>query len=130
MLKAVMIGTLLACAGGDALAQQMYRCGSTYSEQPCQGATLIQAVQKPTAADARQAESAAQRDARLADSMEKARLAQEARAPKAIIIGGTDKPAAAKAAEKDPAKLHKGKKPAHFTATSPRPPGDSKKKKG
>ena len=129
MLRAVMIGALLACAGGDALAQQTYRCGSTYSQQPCQDATLVQAVQRPSDSDARQAESAARRDARLADAMEKARLAQEARAPKALIIGGTDKPADGKAVGKDPAKLHKGKKPEHFTATSPRPPGDSKKKK-
>src|SRR5688572_9231136 len=129
MLKTVMIGALLACAGGNAFAQQMYRCGSTYSEQPCQGATQVQAAQRPAAADARQAESAAKRDQRLADAMEKSRLAQEARAPKAIIIGGTDKPAEAKAGDKEPAKLQKGKKPEHFTATSPRPPGDGKKKK-
>ncbi|TWO70354.1 hypothetical protein FN976_15325 [Caenimonas sedimenti] len=129
MLKTVMIGALLACAGGHAVAQQMYRCGSTYSEQPCQGATLVQAVQRPPAADARQAEFAAKRDQRLADSMEKSRLAQEARAPKAIIIGGTDKPAEPKAAEKNQARAPKGKKPEHFTATSPRPPGETKKKK-
>ncbi len=129
MLRTVTLGALLALAGGDALAQAMYRCGSTYGEQPCQGATLVPAAARPTDSDARQAESAARRDARLADAMEKARLAQEARAPKAIILGGTDKPAPTRAAEPAAAKMHKGKKPDYFTATSPRPPGENGKKK-
>jgi sRNA-binding protein len=129
MLRTVTLGALLAFAGGDALAQPMYRCGSSYSAVPCQGATVVQAAHQPSAADARHATMAAQQDARRADTLEKARLAQEARAPKAIIIGGNDKPAQGKAAEAPSAKPQKGKKPEHFTATSPRPPGDSGKKK-
>jgi hypothetical protein len=129
MLRLVTIGALLALTGGDALAQQMYRCGTTYSHEPCQGATMVQAAHQPAPAEARRATTAAQQDARRADAMEKERLAQEARAPKAIIIGGAEKPAQAKVTEPGQAKMQKGKKPDYFTATSPRPPGEAGKKK-
>lgn len=131
MLRTATIAILLALAGGEALAQQMYRCGNSYSHEPCQGASLVQAVQRPSEAEARHAETAAQKDQRRADAMEKARLAQEARAPKAMIMGGADKPVETKAAPAD-AKTQKGKKqPEHFTATAPKQPGETggKKKK-
>jgi hypothetical protein len=129
MLKSATVAALLALAAGALPAQTMYRCGNSYGHEPCPGATLVQAAQRPSDAEARQAESAAQKDQRRADAMEKARLAQEARAPKALIIGGTDKPAEPQAAQGKP--KDKGKKPEHFTATSPKPPGEAggKKKK-
>ena len=119
MLRIVTLGALLAFTGGEALAQQMYRCGNEYSHQPCQGGTVVQAAHQPAAAEARHAATVAQQDMRRADAMEKARLAQEARAPKALIIGGTEKPAKA-SREAEPAKMQKGKKPDYFTATTPK----------
>jgi len=77
----------LLVAAGNAGAQPVYRCGNSYSQQPCAGGTALPASVTPSPADAAQARAAAQADARRADAMEKARLAQERQAPKALVIG-------------------------------------------
>lgn len=64
-------------------AQTIYRCGDTYSQQPCEGARAITPnAHQPTAAERSAAAAAAKRDAALADSMEKDRQRQEALAAK------------------------------------------------
>lgn len=78
----------LALACGIAFAQPstIYRCGDSYSSQPCAGAREIAAESpSPTGAERRDAAAAAQRDARIADSLEKERLKQEARPASAYI---------------------------------------------
>lgn len=127
MLRTATIVVLLALAGGKSIAQQMYRCGNSYGEHPCPGGTVLQAVRQPSAADAQQALAVAAQDARRADAMEKARLAQEARAPQAIIIGSDAPVAQGKSEAPGAGKPRKDKKPSHFTATSP-PPADAGKK--
>lgn len=79
----------LACgiALANASAQPIYRCGDSYGSQPCAGARAIapDAV-SPSDAERRQAAVAAQRDAQLAEGLEKERLRQEARPPSSAYI--------------------------------------------
>jgi hypothetical protein len=119
---------LLLSAASAAQAQAVYRCGAAYSQQPCAGGTTV-AVDARTPADAQRAQSNAQRDAKLADAMEKQRLAQEARAPKALVIGGEPAPPPANQPVPAGRKLKKGEKPVHFVAVTPRDPGEAGAKK-
>ncbi len=76
---------LLAVAG-SLQAQQVWRCGDTYAQQPCPGGKAVQAAPPaPSAADRAQTAANVKRDAALASSMEKERLRQEAQAPSAYI---------------------------------------------
>jgi hypothetical protein len=79
---------LLACAAWPlAHAQAIYRCGDSYSQQPCAGGTqLAPAAPGPSAADRSQAAAAAARDARLADALEKDRVRREAQAGKTAVV--------------------------------------------
>lgn len=63
----------------------VYKCGEAYSAQPCPGGTLVRTDDARSPAQASQAESAARRDARLADEMEKGRQKREAQAAPAYI---------------------------------------------
>ncbi|HWP11607.1 MAG TPA: hypothetical protein VNN06_07275 [Ramlibacter sp.] len=110
-----------------AAAQAIYRCGDSYSQQPCPGGTQVQADDARSAAQGSQTRQAAQRDAKAADAMEKARLKEEAKPAQAYIPppkvqdappqdGGTEVSA-------------KAKKPAYFTAAAPRKPGEASAKK-
>ncbi len=130
-MRTIVLAAILATACGLAAAQPVYRCGSSYSQTPCQGATTVETSDPRTAADAARAEAATRADAKRADALEKARLAQEAKAPKAVVLA-TPQVAAAEAAKpagKPPAKLAKGGKLEQFTAVSPRPLPEEKKKK-
>jgi len=79
---------LLACAAWPlAHAQAIYRCGDSYSQQPCAGATQVTpGAPAPSAADRSQAAAAATRDARLADSLERDRVRREAQAGAAAVV--------------------------------------------
>ena len=75
---------LLACAAWPAAhAQPIYRCGDSYSQQPCPGATQVATPPAPSAADRAQAAAATSRDARLAQELEKDRTRHEAQAVRA-----------------------------------------------
>ena len=116
MIKTIIAALALATAGA-AGAQTMYRCGSSYSQQPCQGASEVAGFAPRPPADVAQARAAAQADAKRADAMEKARLAQEKNAPKALVMGPKEV-AAAPAKPASHAKNKKGK-PEEFTAVQP-----------
>ena len=118
-LTAVALATLIAL---PAAAQGVYRCGDSYSQQPCPGGTLVQAAQIPTAAEQARAREATQRDAKTADAMEKARLKEEAKPASAYIPPA--KGDAAPEAEKPV--VSKPKKPQYFTTVAP---GEKKTKK-
>jgi hypothetical protein len=119
----LVIAAALALACAPAPAQTVYRCGDSYGTQPCAGGKAFDASDARTPADAAQAGKVAAADAKRADAMEKARLAQEKNAPKAIVIGGEAKPQE-KAAKPEAKTKGKGKKnaagPEHFTAVAPR----------
>ncbi|HEX2544269.1 MAG TPA: hypothetical protein VHL79_05295 [Ramlibacter sp.] len=103
--------------------QAVYRCGSSYSQQPCPGGTTVQVDDARTPAEAARANSVAAADRKRADAMEKARLAQEKNAPKALVIGPAQAAASApvvKVVARDDKKKKKGKQPEHFTAVAPK----------
>ena len=116
---------------GAGVAQPVYRCGESYSQQPCPGGKAIQADDPRTAAQRSQTLEAARRDAQTAETMEKARLKEEAKPAQAILP-----PARLESAEQPPppaAADAMARKPAHFTAVSPAKkataqPGKKKKK--
>ena len=129
MLRVFACAVLCLVANPIVGAQTVYRCGSTYSQDPCPGAVNVVAKADPrTPAEAAKAASWAERDMKQANAMEKARLAQEAKAPKAVILGPATAPQAA-ASKPAPVKLAKGRKPEQFVAMEPRKPGEGKKKK-
>jgi hypothetical protein len=118
MKQIIAAGLLLAaCAAG---AQPVYRCGSSYSQQPCPGGSAVDTLPNGTTSqDAARARAVALGDAKRADAMEKARLEQEKNAPKALVIGpqtAASAPVAKEAAKKKPGR---DKKPEHFTAAIP-----------
>ena len=114
-----LIAAIVLAAAGAAGAQTMYRCGSNYSQQPCPGASEVAGFAPRPASDVAQAKAAAQADAKRADAMEKARLAQEKNAPRAMVMGPKEPPPAApKADAKAKKKQHPGK-PEEFTAVQP-----------
>ena len=118
----------LALAFGIALAQPstIYRCGDSYGSQPCAGGREIAAESpSPTSAERRDAAAAAQRDARIADSLEKERLKQEARPASSYIP--PPEPQAQFAPHKSPEK-NATRKLDVFTASGP-PPGKKPEKK-
>lgn len=79
-MRSLLAPLALACGMAAAQAQTIYRCGDSYGSQPCAGGRSIAADPSgPSTAESRQATAAAQRDAKLADGLEKDRLKQEAR---------------------------------------------------
>ena len=120
-LKNVLL--LLSLAASAAGAQTVWRCGNSYGTKPCAGGTAVDVTDARSTADAARASKAASEDMRRAEAMEKARLAAEKNAPKAVVIGPRE---AASAPPREHAKPHKGKKdgkkaPEYFTATGPKP---------
>jgi hypothetical protein len=133
MNRHLKIALLCAAAGWMAPAaaqntQSIYRCGDSYSQQPCAGGKLVAASDTRSASQKSQTDQATRRDAKSADTMEKARLKEEAKPvpvgmplPKPDAADETVKPAAGVKA--------KAKKPEHFTAVAPKKPGDAADKK-
>ena len=117
----------LALAGTLASAQTVYRCGNSYGQQPCAAGTALDVTDRIAPADAARATKRTAEDMKRAEAMEKARLAQEKNAPKAIVIGPKEVP---KPEAREHGKPHKNKKkkkgkeedPNLFTATAPREP--------
>lgn len=105
-------------------AQNVYKCGNSYSQSPCPGGAVIDVTDQRTSAQKNQTDQASSRDAKTADSMEKARLRQEkadrvanrAQLPptKTVIVNRNESPKAKK----------KKKLPEFFTAQAP---GEKKK---
>ena len=58
-------------------AQATYKCGNSYSQQPCPGGTVVDTADPRTSAQKTQAEQSTQRDAKLASELEKSRLQKE-----------------------------------------------------
>lgn len=108
--------------GTSALGQQVYRCGNTYSQSPCPGAAPVDVTDTRTSAQKAQTDAAAVQSAKLADQLEKERLAREkASAPKATAAPPKKQAALpANSKEKPAEKTAKGKKPApeYFVAAA------------
>ena len=74
-LRALCLVATAAISTGI-FAQTIYKCGDSYSQLPCPGAVLVDAVDARTSDQKRQADLATGRIARTADAMEKARIKQ------------------------------------------------------
>ena len=77
---AVLLAVLLlagATPGPGALGQQVYKCGSSYSQKPCAGAVTVDVTDTRTRAQKAETEAAAVQSAKLADQLEKERLTLE-----------------------------------------------------
>jgi len=100
-----------------ATAQNVYRCGSSYSQQPCPGGTAVPVDDMRSGAQQAQAVDAAARDARLGRRLERERLDEEARVAPAVNATGAARVATGTASpRRTPGKLYK---PEVFTAVVP-----------
>lgn len=122
---------IAAWAGSTwAAGSNVYKCGSTYSQTPCDGAVMVPVDDARSKAQKIQADAATVQQGKTANAMEKARLKEEARA---LAQGKPAKPSpktAAQAPSKPKAdtnvlapKSNKGKKkePEFFTAQDAAP---------
>lgn len=113
-----------------AAAQNVYRCGNSYSQQPCAEGKLVPASDSRNAGQKVQTDQATQRDAKNADAMEKARLKEEGKPAPLVMPPAKAQDAAEKPAKPaSGAKTKKKKKPEGFTAVAPKKPDDASAKK-
>jgi hypothetical protein len=119
----LVLATLALAA--SAQAQTVYRCGNSYSQQPCPGGQPVAASDARAPADAARASGHAAADMKRAEAMEKARLAQEKNAPRAIVIG----PQTPADRDAKPVRKAKAGKLEEFKAVSPKPKKPAPKKK-
>jgi len=131
MYKNLVLHLLAAACVAPAVAQDIYRCGDSYSQRPCAGGTVVNALDERSAVQRAQTSLAAQRDAKTADAMEMARLKEEAKPVAAAHIPPAKAEIFAEPPDNAgyPPVLRKPKKPAYFTAVAPRKPGADTKKK-
>ena len=109
-----------------ALAQDVYRCGQSYSDTACPGGVVVVAADPRSAAQRAQADATTRRDTKLAQLLEKDRHKQEANAAPTIIV--VPVPVSGPASPAMPTmntrfSRHKVKKPEFFTAVVPRKQG-------
>jgi hypothetical protein len=71
-LASFLIATAPMMTG--AWAQNTYKCGNSYSQQPCPGGTLVDTADSRNSAQKQAAEQASQRNAKAAAAMKEARL--------------------------------------------------------
>ena len=64
-------------------AQGTWRCGNTYTDQPCKGGSEVKVDDSRSEADRRAADAATRRDERRADELEHSRLGREKAASEA-----------------------------------------------
>lgn len=101
MSRALLLAACFGCLAHAAQAQeQVYRCGAdgrSYSGQPCAGGHAVAVADPRSAQQAAQTRQAAQRDARLADTLERQRLRAEHEAARhGPVLIGASRPAAAR----------------------------------
>lgn len=118
--KNIILAAALAVASAGPGAQTVWRCGNSYGTQPCAGGSMVETAPAPSPEEAAKAAGAARIDAQRAGALEKARLEQEKKAPKAIVMGPAQAPQAPKAGKNAAAKKkEKGGQARDFTAVVP-----------
>ena len=123
----IVVGCIVAGWVMPAAAEDIYRCGDSYSQQPCPGGKLVLTEDARSASQRSQTSLAVQRDAKAADAMEKARLKEEEKPAQAALPPA--RPQEIPEEEAKAVSFGKPKKSPYFTAVSPRKPGDAKAKK-
>lgn len=129
-LNAIFFVALFALSTG-ATAQNIHKCGDTYSQLPCPGGAVINATDPRSIEQKSQMDLATARDTRTANALESARLQQE----KIDLANNTPplKPVNVDAASKGPTntgprkKITKKKVPENFSAQTPREKGAAKR---
>ena len=109
---------IAAWAGSTwATGTNVYKCGSTYSQTPCDGAAAVQVNDARSKEQKSQSDAATVQQSKTANAMEKARLKEEAQAIAQVKPAKPSTKTAAKAPSKPIAdsnvlapKNHKGKK--------------------
>ncbi len=74
---AAMAATATAASTAQANAQGTWRCGNTYTDQPCKGGSEVKVDDSRSETDRRAADAATRRDERRADELEHGRLGRE-----------------------------------------------------
>jgi hypothetical protein len=102
MSRAAVLMLALLCAGAATAQTQVYRCGTdgrSYSNEPCEAGRAVDVTDARSAGQAAQTRQAAQRDARLAQELERARLQAERQAARQgpALIGWSKTAAAGEA---------------------------------
>ena len=116
----VTVLMVLSVSSNGAGAQQIHKCGNSYSQMPCPDGVVIDATDGRTKAQKTQADLATERAERTAAAMEKARLQQEkaataTRAPK--VKAKASAPASKN--RNSQAKKNKKKESEYFTVQIP-----------
>ena len=117
-----------------AAAGNIWRCGNSYSDTPCDGGTQLAPQSQPSAEDRRQRDAGTRRDQATADRMQRERLELEAKPRQALVIGPPAREAPSATPPKPDRKNRNArpKKPDGFVATYNNPtaqPAEKKKKK-
>jgi hypothetical protein len=73
----VLAPLLLACSAVSATAAPIYRCGSTYSQTPCPGGSVVEATDTRSAAQRAEARRIADKERKAAEEMERERKQKE-----------------------------------------------------
>ena len=103
-----------------AQANNIYRCGNSYSASPCPGSVAVDVQDSRTRSQTEQSQAATQRERQAATALEKERLKEEAVARTAAPPAANTTPQKVATATKP---RHKpAKAPAYFTAKSPTDP--------
>ena len=120
-----------ACAMGAAQTKTIYRCGTTYSDTPCEQAITLPTADPRTPAQKAQTDQANTSAANLAGKLEKARRADEAAAIQRTRAQALAQARSAKAAAKSQAKTasEKAKKSGKRKKTAASTDGELKKPK-
>ena len=106
-MKAPLAASLILASMASAGATTVYRCGQTYQQVPCAGASAVE-VADPRSADQRKsAREAAEADRRQAKDMaaerrEHEKTATSQRAPMGILVKPADEPASSAVADAKP----------------------------
>ena len=109
-MKRLAAALLLAATWLPATAVgPIYRCGTTYSQTPCPGGTLVEAADPRSAAQRAEARRIIARERQEAAQLERERRAREA----------ADRASAAKGSASGPARGKDGKKRARATRVVP-----------
>ncbi len=125
--RLAVIGLAWAGACLGASAQNVYRCGNSYSQSACSGGQVIDTgPAQPAQTTKAPGTSAVERDLKAAAILEKDRLQLQANAAPAYIPAAAREPARAPNTAKGPGKP---RKPDQFTAVAPGKSGKDKKDK-
>jgi hypothetical protein len=106
-MKLAAVVLMFCFAVGAAHAQEVYRCGSVYSQTPCAQGRLVEAGDSRSEAQRAEAARVAASERRLATEMRRDRLAEEA-ALRPALAGTLSAPKAVGAADHGPTKKKRG----------------------